>query len=321
MIKEITFVLTLFEPSIREIDNYLFSFKKINEIYYKNKSENPIDFLIISDNPNISKELIDYIDSNIINHENIEFIKSDQNRVRLGQLFYYLDKINSKFVKTVDPDDYLDPQKTVDFVKNTLPLTSENNIIVYNYTRVKNFDIHYELIDYCEKEIFYKKQPFNPNSIYPTKILRQINWDEKILIWSDDLIAFLLVKNGASIFEDRNSNFYINLAHGGVSVTDDYHKNMRFYNDSIRFLERSIEEIGDDKFLKEAFILLTSKPSYWFHRQIFRDLYYNISISRFTKIRLANNIFKYSEKIKKLNGRYFWYKFGIRVLFLFNIKW
>lgn len=300
---EISFVLTIVNPSEREIDNYMHSFEKIND-HFKSKAFFPAEFIILSDNPELDESLEKRIKKLSKNLNNFYYYPCKENKVRLGQVFNKIDKINGKFIKTCDPDDYLDPDKTIHFIENFLPKTKGDEIIIHSYNRVFGFDIHYETIDFVEHKIFFMNNSYNPNSIYPTSIMRKIDWKKNILIWSDDLLGFLLIKNGAKLLAARNHYFYINLAHGGVSTTKLFHSNDRFYNDSIEFLKCAISEINGDNKLLAHFFALTDKPSIWFAKQISTDLSLNTSLNffkRFFRMRKILNLCKKIDKEKKIH--------------------
>lgn len=322
MKKELTIILTIFTPTLRELNNYLYSFSKINEYYDTREIENPIQFLILGDNPNIPKDIEDFLVENFSKLENLEYKPCKENLVRLGQVFKHLDLVKGRYVKTVDPDDYLIPNKTVDFVENVIKNTEENNrLIIHSYRTVENIDIYWEAIMHCKHKVFFKNQSFNPNSVYPLEIIKKINWDNRTLIWSDDLIGFYLLNEGAKIKSERSSKFYVNLSHNGVSTTDGPHSNMRFYNDSCEFLKLAKKKIGNDINKQLMFSHITGKPSYWFCKQIYEDLYWNTSINRFKKAKLMKQFLKEVESISNLKGHWRWFKFGMKICFIFNIKW
>lgn len=322
--KEITFVLTAYSLSQREINNFNNSINEINRIYKEEYGidhiNNPIDFLILSDNP----EIPSFNEENFIdlekNNKNVKYIPCDENRVRLGQVFKHIENIRSRYVKTIDPDDYLIPNSTVKFVENFLKDFKDNeSLIIHSYNAVRDLDIYHETIEFVDNKIYFKNKSFNPNSIYPLSILKKIKWDWKILIWSDDLIGFLLYLNGAKLASARDYAFYINLSHGGVSTTEDFHRNMRFINDSILFLQIALDFVNEDEFKTNMFITLTAKPSFWFINQIRRDLYFNESIGRIKKLFLMNKVLKLSKKIDGKEKNYFWFRFATRFMVIFNI--
>ena len=322
--KEITFVLTAYNLSQREINNFNNSINEINRIYKEtyglNHIDNPIDFLILSDNPEIPL----FNEENFIklekNNKNVKYIPCDKNRVRLGQVFKHIENIKSRYVKTIDPDDYLIPDFTVKFIESFLKDFQDNeSIIIHSYNVVRDFDIYHETLEFVGNKIYFKNKSFNPNSIYPLSILKKIKWDWKILIWSDDLIGFLLYLNGAKLASARDYGFYLNLSHGGVSTTEDFHRSMRFINDSILFLEIVLDFIKGDEFKTNMLISLTAKPSFWFIDQIRKDLYLNESIGRIKKLFLINKVLKLSKKIYDKEKNFFWFRVATRFRIIFKI--
>lgn len=318
--KEITIVLTIYEPKIRELENFKYSTEAINRFYEEKGIENPFQFLMLSDNPNISSETNDYINNNFSKIENFDYLTCEENLVRLGQVFKHIDLIKGRYVKTVDPDDFIVPEEMIRYVEEFIKNIEDGKLIVHDYRRVKGIDIHWNTIMNIEHEVFWKKQSFNPNSTYPTCIMKKIKWEDKLLIWSDDLLGYLLYDAGAELVSAEGYSPYVNLAHGGVSTTEDFHKSMRFYDDTIKFLTKASEIIDCNEENKASFIELTAKPSYWFSKQVLIDLYFNSSLSRLEKIRLANVFFGHMEKITRLKGNYKLYKLKVKIKFLLNLR-
>lgn len=293
MKKELTIILTIHSPVIRELRNYKHSFETLSKFYKDKKIDNPIQFLILSDNPNLNKDIEQYIEENFLDIENFTYVPCEENLVRLGQIFRNMNLIEGRYIKAVDPDDYLIPEETFEFVENVVKkIESDNHIIIHPYRRTNSLGLYWETAMEIEHDTFYKNASFNPNSVYPTKILKEIDWDFKLLIWSDDLIGFMLKLKGAEIYEDRLSKFYLNSAHAGVSTTTGPHKNMRFYNDSLFFIKKASELINKDENKYSLFKILTEKPSKWLCKQIYIDLYWNKSINRYKKIKLLKNIYR-----------------------------
>ncbi len=289
MNKILTITLTIFKPTIEEIKNFFFSVEKINEIY--RDKENLVQFMIISDNPELDEEVVNLIEKKVneLNEfENIEFIGTNENLGKTWQIFRNLERIKGDFVKMADPDDFLIPNETVDFIEEKLKKLPKNSLIINSYNQVFE-KITKENFTNLENKRFFKKASFNPNSTYPLEILKKVIWDFNLLIWSDDLLGYMLLKEGANIVEIPDNYFYINQSHAGVSVTKAKHSNMKFYNDTILYLSK-VEEMTKTDFDLAAFKMITEKPSKWMLEKVANDLSYNESLTAEERFSLLKKV-------------------------------
>ncbi len=293
MNKILTIALTIYKPEIEWLRNYFFSFKKIND-KYKGK-ENPFQFLIISDNPELTEDIEKEIINEISNISNLEYVPCSENKLRVGQFVESLDKVEGKFVKLADPDDFLDPEETIRFVNEVLVKAPSNSLIINSY-RTTSDDINEFNFNDLNTKKFYKNKSYNPNSTYPTEIFKKCKWNFRMLIWSDDLLGFILLSKGAKVLKAKKYYFYINKRHAGVSVTKTEHQSMMYYNDSITLLEKAIEVSEKENISIKKFNKITSKPSIWFFSRVAEDLNLNSTLSRQDKIDKLNYILKIAKK-------------------------
>lgn len=270
----LSFVLTIFNPTIKEIKSNLNSFEKILNL--TNSKEYNIEFVIINDNPLIDKNILNLIEE-YKNNFYFKFIDCDVNGGRVKPLFDNLDKIEGTFIKTLDPDDLLIPEDTVNFIDDILVLADIDSLIIYSYNVVKEFNNFTNVLQ-DNNEIYFKANSYNPNSVYPTNILKKIKWKFNLLIWSDDLLGYLLIINGAKILEAPEHHFYVNNSHLGISTTKTPHKNPRYLFDSIKFMIISLENISTSQ-QREMYFSITNKPSIWFFNRICEDIILNKSFS------------------------------------------
>lgn len=293
MKKILTVTLSLYKPSLDELNNFFYSVREINYLY-DSFGENQIEFLIVSDNPSLCVEITNFIESEINKitetHQNIKYVPAVENLGKTWQIIKNLDKINGRFIKLADPDDFLIPKDTFEFVSNFLAHQNEGDLIVVNsYNRVFS-EIKVENFSKLEKTIFYKENPFNPNSTYSKSVIEKVDWDFNLLVWSDDLMGFIAIKNGAKIIGAPEHKFYINSAHAGVSVTKKQHSNLRFYNDTILYLDK-VKEISNNQDDLKLFNQVTQKPSAWMLEKVYDDLDLNISLSDKEKIVMKETVF------------------------------
>lgn len=291
--KIFTIALTIYNPKIIELENYFYSFRKINEHY---SVDNPFQFLIISDNPELSKEITFFIKDNISDIENTQFIETKENLVRVGAVLKNLDKIEGRFVKMADPDDFLIPDKTINFLNECLMSANENSLIINSYRTTNNL-ITIDNFQEINQNVFYWWNSFNPNSTYPVSILKKIKWDFKLLIWSDDLLGFMLLNQGAKILKAKEHSFYLNNKNNGVSITKNHHNSMSFYNDSMLFFSKVKEIAKNDKKKIRIFNRISSKPNLWMFKQVWIDLDLNTELSLSKKKELFKEFYNSSLKV------------------------
>lgn len=297
----ITFILTIYEPKIYELDNQLETFKFIKKISYFKSYD--IQFLIINDNPNLGKRVENYLIKE--SKKGIfEYFPCKENGARVKAIFDHKKYIKGKFVKAVDPDDLLIPELTINFIDKVLLYSKDNSLIIYSYNTVNEI-IKFSTYKSLENKIYFKNRSFNPNTVYPAKILKRIEWNFKLLIWSDDLLGFLMVMNGAKVIEKPKYNFYLNNQHAGVSVTKTFHNNPRFTYDSINFLKIAKSKIKKNKDFKK-FKKISGKPNLWFFERFCDDLLLNKSFDPKEKIywllTLYDLVFELDQNIPNLEN-------------------
>lgn len=278
--------LLFFDPKKFELDNHISTFIEI-ESRIINK-DYKIQYIILSDNPNLDKQTIEYISSRISGTE-ILFIPTNKNGARVKTIIDNLSLVKGKFLKSIDPDDLLIPVQTINFIDNFLIKAKDKSLTIYSYNAVYQ-KIYFNEIDSINNKVFFRKRSFNPNSVYPTKILRKLNWNFKFLIWSDDLLGFLLVKNGAKVIYKPEYHFYLNQRHAGVSTTKNSHNSMKFTNDSLKFLDIANIEINSKKDEKN-FRNNSGKPNVWFFERYCEDSIFNNKLTNEEKIKYIEKIY------------------------------
>lgn len=298
MKKILTILLTIYDPKEYELENYFYSFNEINERY--SKVENPFQFMIVSDNPNLSLEKEELLTTFEKKIDNLKYYPAKENLVRVGAALKWKDEISGKFVKLADPDDFLIPDQTISYVEEHLMKIDEKSLVINSY-KTTGEKITIDNFKTLKYKIFYWPNSFNPNSVYSASILKSIKWDFKLLIWSDDLLGFLMLMNGAKISKAKNHAFYINQKHAGVSTTKDTHTSMRFYEDTILFFEKAFKASGNSFKSRFSFKRITSKPNFWLFKQCFNDLELNSSLTKEQKIEHLNNIYNVAKKVWKPN--------------------
>lgn len=267
----LTIALTIFDPLESELDNYFYSFSEIKKLTDNEDFE--IQMIILSDNPKLSKEKTDYINKKVSEYSFVEYVPCVKNGLRVKLIFDNINLIRGRYLKTVDPDDFLIPNETVDFVKDVINNINDDKLIIFSYNRVSE-EITFKNYRDLNKSFFYKCNSYNPNSAYPMSIMRKVKWNFKLMIWSDDLLGYLLLKEGAEIYEAPDQSFYINRGHAGVSVTKNKHMSNRFFEDSMKFIFISLDNIKNEDD-KKLFKSITNKPARWFMYQILNDIFLN----------------------------------------------
>lgn len=317
----LTIALTIYEPKKIELENYFYSINELFKIYKENNKKPRFQFLIISDNPDLPEETENFILKEISSFENTSYVSCKENLVRNLQVYKNLDKLNGKFLKIADPDDYLNPEDTYDLIEENLSKLTGNELIIHSYNRVYTSPINHESINLLKHNIFFKEKSYNPNSIYPIKIFKQINWDFKMMIWSDDLLGFMHYIEKADFIHMPDVVFYVNAAHNGVSKTKTKHTNLRYYNDSLLFLEKTKELILKEGYIEEnikMFKKITGKTSFWFYNQILNDLHFLQKTSRFKKISMMRKLYKVASFFEKENNEFKWIKLKTYIWLFFN---
>lgn len=293
--KKLTLALTVYEPSKEEIDNFIFSAIEIEKI----DSNNLIDFMIISDNPKISSYLCKYIEEKIKPISKIQFMVNDENLVRVGAVKVVQDKIKGDFIKLCDPDDFIIPDQTLKFVEEHLSKLDGDELVIYSYktTTTKPTIANFEKANY---NTFFWTASYNPNSVYSVEQFKKVEWDFKLLIWSDDLLGYLIWKESRKTSYAKAHKFYINNRAAGVSVTKSKHNSDRFYKDTELFLQKSIDNISSEE-ERESFLKLTHKPNCWLYNQVAQDLKYHEGKTNLEKIKILSDLKKLGMKITRKN--------------------
>jgi|ERR1051325_2478681 cellulose synthase/poly-beta-1,6-N-acetylglucosamine synthase-like glycosyltransferase len=187
--KTLTFFYSIYNPTIIEL-NYIN--KLINYIKKNQLLTEEIDIVIFDDTDNNKYK-------NYFMDNKVKVLNVQENVKKNKALFYSIDKINSKYLKIVDPDDFL----VFDFLEkviNKLKLI-DADFILHPFFKLKDNKIKYQNF----KEVRY----YNFNTIYSVdKIKKEKNLINIDLLYNQDQYLGMIVDLNSS-YQKINIPFYI----------------------------------------------------------------------------------------------------------------
>lgn len=212
--KNITFLITVYDASLGDITRWI-------EFYKKNNSS--IDVYFLLDNPNYQYRILleEYISKEYlhINEENIGKFRTIMN-------FISMDIIKTSHFKVIDPDDYV----SVILLENIdKQLINEKSIYLLNstITRRKHWENEQSVFEFINKKQVDISTTFaNRWTIYPTSILKDqkvYSKNNRIDSSDDKLLGYICIFSGANIGR-VDSNFYLYINNLGESSVDNFSK-------------------------------------------------------------------------------------------------
>ncbi|BDV03657.1 MAG: hypothetical protein HPPSJP_3780 [Candidatus Hepatoplasma scabrum] len=271
-LKTLTFFYSIYNPNIIEL-NY------INKIitYIKNKPElnSEIDILIFDDTPNNKfKDFFKNLD--------IKTLNIKKNIKKNGALYYSLNHIKSKYIKIIDPDDFLVfdlLEKLIEKLKK-----SDSDYVIHSFYKLKEKKLRYR--NY--KNLRY----YNFNTIYSAEKLRkhQSLIKNDILYCQDQYLGMIVDLD--SKYKKINIPFYIYNRNSFSSIWNQVRKNDGYKKQNIDKILTDINENINFYYLNQNRLSRSVKPrfiSLFFFKERFKNKW---EIYRYLKQKL---------KIKRLN--------------------
>lgn len=206
---DLTLLVTLYQPTKNEVEYWNDIYEKIEGLGVK------INFLI--DNPDFKISNFKNIPKNLFfsNARNLGKFRTVYNHIKSG-------KVNTKYFKVVDPDDYISLTEL-----KKLQLSSEGRFI-YKMNVVREEKISGILqkdVEYIVRS-FRKKEPIkldnfgNSYTILPTLMIFKDKYykDFNIKTSDDQYLGFLAYVNGAKILSIDNSFYLYNKFNGYTGI-------------------------------------------------------------------------------------------------------
>lgn len=275
--KTLTFFYSIYNPSIIEL-NYINKFI----IYVKNNPflEREIDILIFDDT--IDNKFKDYFENLNINLLNIK-----KNVKKNGALYYSLDHIKSKYIKIIDPDDYL----VFDILEKLIIKIKEldnYDYLIHPFYKLKNDKLKYK--NY--RNLSY----YNFNTIYSVqKIKKHDNLINESILYSQDQYLGMIIDLDSK-HKKINIPFYIYNRNSYSSIWNQVRKNDNYKN-------RNVDKILND----------VSKSIYFYRENQKR-------LSKSAKPRFIN-LFFFPEKFKNKWQVYIYLKDKLKIVRFRNKIW
>lgn len=260
--KTLTFFYSIYNPTIIEL-NYIN--KLINYIKKNQLLTEEIDIVIFDDTDNNKYK-------NYFMDNKVKVLNVQENVKKNKALFYSIDKINSKYLKIVDPDDFL----VFDFLEkviNKLKLI-DADFILHPFFKLKDNKIKYQNF----KEVRY----YNFNTIYSVdKIKKEKNLINIDLLYNQDQYLGMIVDLNSS-YQKINIPFYIynrnsfssiwnNLKYNYSykyknidQIINDTEKNIQFYNLNYKKLSKGVKP----RFIRSLFLKQKFKNRYQIYKYV-----------------------------------------------------
>lgn len=257
MKKILTLIFPLYKPTELEIENIIYTNKKIM---------NEVDILVLSDNEDIDKKYY-----SIFENEKIKYIKSQGNIGKYQVVKNAVDNnlVKTKWFKICDSDDIVKLKSISNFNKRFSRFRKDKVIRFYPSLNIKPGSWSTKEVNENIDKIKIKKRRMfsivNENTIHPTSHLKKSpiiapNQTKS----SDVLFSLASCINRKLRVKNWNDSFYIYNKHSGISSQDTFNETM--FMQLISFLEimKDYEEQNNMK-----------APSYfdyrWAHNNIIKS--------------------------------------------------
>lgn len=245
--KTLTFFYSIYNPTIIEL-NYI---NKLIKYIKKNQYlEKEIDIVIFDDTVNNKYK-------NYFKNDDIKFLNIKKNVKKNSALFYSLSQINSKYIKLVDPDDFIVfdvLEKLIDKLK-----LIDVDFILHPFFKLKNNKIKYKNYSTIRYHNF--------NTIYSVnKIRREKNLINIDLLYNQDQYLGMIVDLN-STYKKIKIPFYIYNRDSTSSIWNNIHNNHNYKYKNIDKIINDIEKNID--FYNLNYEKLTKKVKPRFIRLLF----------------------------------------------------
>ncbi|CRX36966.1 / / Glycosyl transferase family 2 / 446783:447655 Forward [Candidatus Hepatoplasma crinochetorum] len=213
-LKTLTFFYSIYNPSIIEL-NYISKFI----MYIKDNSllEKEIDVLIFDDT--IDNKFKDYFKNLNVNVLNVK-----KNVKKNGAIFYSLNHIKSKYIKIVDPDDYL-VFNILEKLVIKLKQLDNYDYIIHPFYKLKNDKLKYRKY----KNLRY----YNFNTIYSVqKIKKHHHLIKENMLYSQDQYLGMIIDLDSK-HKKINIPFYIYNRNSYTSIWNQVRKSENYKHKNI----------------------------------------------------------------------------------------
>lgn len=286
--KILTLIVTLYDPTSLEIDNWLY----IAELF--NKSE-VVEILFLNDNPNRDKELSEAF-------KNFNYVKANVNKGKFKLVKDAIDSglVQSNYVKICDPDDLILIEELQIFVDRLSKLKDRTPFVRFEYS-VTIFPDDWDVKNQDKLNTFKKLRKMsslvNENSVIPTEDILNAPFNPRNQTKSSDVLFSL----SSSINKQRdivlmNPSFYIYNLHKGISneISDANKTRTKFKN------QREIHELFNFVKLTLDYKIQSDleTPSFYDYRWLHNKLIQNKNFL-LRRILVSNNFFRMMKKADK----------------------
>lgn len=260
--KTLTFFYSIYNPTIIEL-NYIN--KLINYVKKNQFLEQEIDIVIFDDT-------IDHKYENYFVNNQIKILNIKKNVKKNKALFYSIDKINSKYLKIVDPDDFI----VFDFLEKTINKLKLINadFILHPFFKLQKNKLKYKN--------FRETRYYNFNTIYSVdKIKKEKKLIDIDLLYNQDQYLGMVVDLDSK-YKKINIPFYIynrdsyssiwnnlkynyNYKYKNINqIINDTEKNIDFYNLNYKKLSKDVKP----RFIRSLFLKQKFKNRYQIYKYV-----------------------------------------------------
>lgn len=269
-----------------------------NIIYIQRKLQNMVNLVVLSDNKDINSKIY-----NAINGTGISFVPSNGNVGKYQLVKNYLKntKNQTKWIKMVDPDDYILVDNLKDFIEflRSNKFSGEELFFLNPAKRVQSGEWDIKKINDEAMKIEEKELPsntfVNENTVLPWKSISDFKLDAYGQTKSSDVLFSLSYFYGE--FQTNvvtyNKTFYIYNFRNGITSTSVYDKDM--FNEFINFLKIMIKYRD-----KNPMPIPSMFDYYWAHNVLCESEL--DSIEREKEMNNVFNLLKESSNLRKIKA-------------------